>query len=432
MGHIVGKDLYRQLGAKLDGLTVRTPWNDALHAILKEIYSERDAEILVRMPFGLSTAARLAQVLGRCQADLEPVLRDLGDRGLVLDIELDGRGYYAPSPFMIGVFEFTMMRTGGVDLPRMARLFRDYLDSGSFYAANFGDDKRVALLRTLPHEGIVAPDEHVEVLDYEKATAIVEDTDRFAVGLCSCRHEKHHLGNRTCRVPLEGCAILGQVDGVIRHGFAREISKTEMLELIAQSRELGLVLNADNVQRNVSSLCRCCSCCCNLLSGISRHGYTHTVVTSSYLARPDYALCNGCALCVRACPIEAVRCAPDADPRFRKHGKPQVDEAICLGCGVCALRCRAGALRLHHRKQNVLHPEDLFERLVLQCLERGTLQNHLFDVPERKTHAFLRSLVGGFLRLRPVQQALMSKTLRSRFLAAMQRGARAAGQGALT
>jgi hypothetical protein len=41
---------------------------------------------------------------------------------------------------------------------------------------------------------------------------------------------------------------------VVRHGFGREASKPEMLEHFARAREMGLVFNADNVQRRVGNL----------------------------------------------------------------------------------------------------------------------------------------------------------------------------------
>lgn len=85
-------------------------------------------------------------------------------------------------------------------------------------------------------------------------------------------------------------------------------------------------------------------------------------------------------------------------------------------------------MRLVKRKQRVLHPETTFERVILASLERGTLQNQLFDDPNRVTHRFLRGLVGGFLRLPPVKQALMSDLLRSRFLNVMRFGVRKQGK----
>jgi hypothetical protein len=86
------------------------------------------------------------------------------------------------------------------------------------------------------------------------------------------------------------------------------------------------------------------------------------------------------------------------------------------------LKCMSGAMKLHPRKQRVIHPENTFARVILQCLEKETLQNQLFDDPGSKTHAFMRGVVGGFLRLSRVKQALMSDRLRSRFLRAMMAG----------
>jgi hypothetical protein len=79
-------------------------------------------------------------------------------------------------------------------------------------------------------------------------------------------------------------------------------------------------------------------------------------------------------------------------------------------------------MKLFKREQRVLHPEDTFERVILQCLERGTLQNLMYSSPQRMTHRFMRGLVGGFLKLSPVKRSLMSETLRSRFLSAMKKG----------
>ena len=64
----------------------------------------------------------------------------------------------------------------------------------------------------------------------------------------------------------------------------------------------------------------------------------------------------------------------------------------------------------------------------LRCLERGTLQNQLFDDPGRLSQKAMRGIAGGFLRLPPVKKALMTDTLRSRFLSSIAAGTARAGK----
>jgi len=81
------------------------------------------------------------------------------------------------------------------------------------------------------------------------------------------------------------------------------------------------------------------------------------------------------------------------------------------------------------REKRVLHPETTFERVILQTLERGTLQNQIFDNPQSVTQKFMRGFIGGFLRLPPVKAFLMSDMLRSSFLHAMASGLGKQGKG---
>ncbi|RLD61871.1 MAG: 4Fe-4S ferredoxin, partial [Bacteroidetes bacterium] len=376
MGHLVGKDIYQKLGKKIDGSTIRTPMNKQLYAILKELYSHEEAELIVKMPYSLSSFNRIQRETGIEKTKLEGLLKSLCVKGLVMDIKPKNKFLYIISPLAVGIFEYTMMRTGeGLNTKKWAHLFHEYMQMpGGFYDANFGNKEKISIMRTLPHEETILPSEFVEILDYEKATEMVEKSNKFSVGICSCRHEKMHVGEKDCDTPLETCTSFdSSAEFLIRNNFAREISKSEMLDNLAISKEHNLVLNADNVKNNASFICQCCSCCCNLLLGVSKHGYPNTIVTSTYIAEVDEEKCNGCGKCAKACPVNVIEMHAEDSFEIKRKKTPLVDKDICLGCGVCSLNCSMEAIKLTKRKKRVIHPENTYERVILQSLERGNL-----------------------------------------------------------
>ena len=426
MGHLAGKEIYQKLGDKIDTLAFRVHKSKELFNILKALYSADEARVVVQMNYGFSTSEQIAITTGFETGKLNSLLESLSAKGLVIDIWMRNRYYYMPSPLVVGIFEFTMMRTGDdLHTKEYAELFYNYLNDRNSYAVNFGGGQKVSPIRALPHEGTLNNTVYAEVLDYEKATSIVESQSKFAIGYCSCRHEKLHIGEKKCSVPLETCATFGNsVDHMIRHNFAKSVTKSEMLDNLARSKEMGLVFSCDNVRNNVSFLCQCCSCCCNLLLGISKFGYPNTIVTSGFIAGINVDSCEGCAKCAKACPIGAIEMRGEKCQGSKNRKVPRINDSICIGCGVCSLKCsKTGSLKLIKRKKRVILPETTFERVILQCLERGTLQHQIFGNPEKITQKIMKGFVGGFLNLPPVKKALMSETLRSSFLGAMKKGA---------
>ena len=426
MGHLVGKEIYYNLGNKIDSLPFRINKNEALFNILKELYTPEEAEFVVKMPYSLSTTGQIEKATRLDKTLVYSNLESLGKKGLVMDLWINEQYYYMPSPIAVGFFEFTMMRMkDNPDAKKWANLFYEYMNNKETYSVNFGKGEQISPMRVLPHEETIDQPDYTEVLDYEKAVSIVESAGKYAVGLCSCRHEKLHTGEKKCDVPIENCISFGKsADFLVRHNFAKDVSKSEILESLAQSKEMGLVFSCDNVQNNVGFICQCCGCCCNMLSGISKFGYPNTIVTSSFIANVKKETCEGCGKCAKACPIMAIEMMPSENGSMNKKKVPRINEDICIGCGVCSMKCiKTGSLKLIKRKKRVIHPESTYERIILQCLERGTLQHQIFGNPEKISQKIMKGLVGGFLKLPPVKRSLMSDKLRSSFLDSMKKGA---------
>lgn len=422
---------YHRLGKKLDNLYVRAPWNETWHRILKELYTVEEADVVAKMPYTLSSLERISLVTKVEKNRLQGILERLCSKGLVMDLwnEDHGRYYYMPWPIAIGIFEFTMMRSeDSLTTKRWAEQFHEYF--GSVYAANFSHNEQTSALRVIPVEESIQDGSHTEFFDYEKATSLIEGSAKLAIGVCSCRNEKLHTGSKECDAPLDCCSFLGiGAEYAIRNNFAREVSRSEMMDNFARSKEHNLVFCSVNTRKNPMAICHCCKCCCNFLGGLNTFGYVNCVITSRFISRIDIGLCSGCGKCAAVCPVNALSLESARDAKNGKKKMCRLNTDLCVGCGVCVAQCPSGAIRMVPRSSRVLHPETLFEITMLSSIERGTLQNQLFDNPESVTQEFMRSFFGAFLRLPPVKRVLMSDMFRSAFLSTAKVVATVQGKG---
>jgi Na+-translocating ferredoxin:NAD+ oxidoreductase RNF subunit RnfB len=204
-----------------------------------------------------------------------------------------------------------------------------------------------------------------------------------------------------------------------KHGFARGVETAECLDLLAEARARGLVQFGENVQQHVAFICNCCGCCCEGLLAARRFGLLHPVHTTNFIAELDSDACNGCGKCVKACPVEAVALKPRGDPRHPKRKLAVRDEQLCLGCGVCVEACPDSHIRMAPRAQRVITPVNGVHRAVLMAIERGTLQNLIFDNQAHLSHRAMAAVLGAIIKLPPMKQALASQQMKSRYLATL-------------
>jgi ferredoxin len=122
---------------------------------------------------------------------------------------------------------------------------------------------------------------------------------------------------------------------------------------------------------------------------------------------------------VDACPVEALGLVSANDPRKPRKKTARLDEQVCLGCGVCVATCGDEALRLVPRPERVITPLDSTHRVVLQAIERGMLQDLIFDNRALASHRAMAAVLGVILKLPPVKRAMASRQMRSRYLEAL-------------
>ena len=87
----------------------------------------------------------------------------------------------------------------------------------------------------------------MEILDWERASHIVETASLHAVSTCACRHHHSHLGT-ACQRPQRTCLTFNYTaEMLVRNGIAEPISVSESIAILAQSKDAGLAQTADNV-----------------------------------------------------------------------------------------------------------------------------------------------------------------------------------------
>lgn len=417
MAHITIKGNYDKLTERLNRFPQGVPPSDTLYKILNVLFSDEEARLVSLLPIKPFTVETAASAWHQGIEETRTILDSLASKALLLDIEENGSQTYVLPPPMAGFFEFSLMRTGGdVDQKLLSELFHQYINvEDDFITALFatGDTQ---LGRAFVNEKALSEENALHVLDYERASEVIKTASHIGVGMCYCRHKKLHI-NQACDAPMDICMTFNNTaSSLIKHGYARQVSVEECLELLDEAYEHNLVQFGENIQENVNFICNCCSCCCEALVAARRVGLSHPIHTTNFLPVIHPEECNGCGKCIDVCPIDALSLVSKHDPKRKRRKLAQLDEEICLGCGVCVRACPKDGISLKSREKRVITPVDATHRVVLMAIERGQLHNLIFDNQAHLNHRLMAAILNVILKLPPIKQALASEQFKSKYL----------------
>lgn len=421
MAHHTIKSSYTNLVERLNKFPQGAPPSELLNKILKILFSEREAGLVSLLPVRPFTTERAARIWKMDLNSSQKVLDELAGRALLVDVEREGgQSTYALPPPMAGFFEFSLMRfRTDIDQKALSELFYQYLNEEEDFVRELFTAGETQLGRTFIHEPVLSKENALHVLDYERASEVIETATDMGIGICYCRHKMEHVG-KACEAPQDICMTFNNsAASLIKHGHARKVDKQEGKDLLQKAYEHKLVQFGENVQQNVNFICNCCGCCCEAMIAARRFALMNPVHTTNFIPFINEEKCTGCGKCITVCPVEAMSLISANNPHKPKMKKAKLEEDICLGCGLCVRVCTKSGIHLNSRPKRVITPVDGIQRTVIMAIERGKLQNLIFDNQVLWSHRALAAVLGVILKLPPIKRAMASEQFKSRYLERM-------------
>jgi len=413
MSHILAKSAYKSLEERLNRFPQGAPASDTLYKILAILFSEKEASLVAQLPIKPFTARKAAAIWRMPESEARKILGDLASRCILMDMESSKETRYLLPPPMAGFLEFSMMRTrNDIDQKLLAELFYQYMNVEEDFVKELFFSTETRLGRVFVNESVLDVGNTVQILDFEKASHIIETAEHMGIGMCYCRHKMEHVG-KNCHAPIDDiCMTFGDAaDALIRHDYARRVDASEGMEILHKAYDYNLVQCGENVQNGVSFICNCCGCCCEALVATKKFGNLHPVETSGFLPVLNQETCIGCGKCEKACQIDVIKMNGENEKK-----QPVIDENICLGCGLCIRACPNKSLLLKSTGKKIITPSTSVHRVVLMAIEKGMLQELIFDNKALFSHRAMAAILSSILKMSPIKKAMASEQMRSVYL----------------
>lgn len=196
MGHITSKNAYKSLEERINWFTQGAPASETFYKILQVLFTEKEAKVMAMLPVRPFTVKRAARIWNTSEAKAEKVLDHLCEKALLVDSSYEGVRRFVIPPPMAGFIEFALMRTrGDIDQKYLAELYYQYMNVEEDFVKDLFYATETKLGRVYVQEPVLTNEHMNHILDYERATHIIEEAKYIGLGLCYCRHKAYHAGH---------------------------------------------------------------------------------------------------------------------------------------------------------------------------------------------------------------------------------------------
>ncbi|MDT8379467.1 MAG: 4Fe-4S binding protein [Desulfotignum sp.] len=321
--------------------------------ILEQLFTPEEATLalcLVMMPEPVET---IAQRAGKSAETILPVLKEMGEKGLILHIRKQGSDTFMLLQFVVGIWEYQVNRL----TKELISDFNEYVP----YLMKAQEAHKTQQLRVVPVEKSI--NTQLNIMDHEHLENLVRSQSKILVAPCICRRE-HTMMGKGCGKMEESCLVFGGGAYIYEsRGIGRTITADEAMDIVRKGAAQGLVAQPSNSVKPMN-ICLCCDCCCQILSNIKKNPAPARIVNSNFQADVDTDQCTGCQACEEICPMDAVTVTDDL---------AQVNTERCIGCGLCVTVCDFDAMSLTDKKEMERWdpPQTLVDTYIKIAREKG-------------------------------------------------------------
>jgi len=326
--------------------------------LLKRFFTPEDVVYWLEMETDkYFTAQSYAELTGLELEKAAQILEDMSHRGLLYRVRRGGRAEFYVVPIAHGVYEFNLDK---VEEKEWTMGLAGHMGEGMLQQVYNAD---IPFYRSVPINMDVVKGS--EVYPYDDIVEQVSQYDTFAVSPCVCRALNKVCGAPDAGFPSETCITCGEMaEFYIENGIAREITKEDVLQILKNSADIGMILQCVHSKSN-EIICSCHVDGCGILQAAKLFPGNANRNISHYRIEHDVDSCSGCGTCVQRCPMHAVTL--DGEDKA-------VTDASCVGCGQCVSACpKNGRILVKKAKEEVAElPDTIFDGYKVMQVFRKT------------------------------------------------------------